>query len=219
MYSVTFQWTSLETTLYRLPFLLFKRRCINLTSFYSWCWPFSVWGPLTAVCVTSPTPRTNSAQLILVSTQSFLLFFFLNSVLYSLVWINFIQCKILGLIEEHDKGYKLFTPFFIGSSPAFNIGRSRWSWSRCFQYPWIQACQRLFGRPRADDWLPPNSRSQTLPPQNIWQQQQPINRQPPRRIPQQHVPGNVPFQAQTGFGHVPDITHIQPVCNVSISYG
>lgn len=106
--------------------------------------------------------------------------------------------------------------FFIGSSPAFNIGRSRWSWSRCFEYPWIPACQRLFRRPRPN-WPQPNSRLQTLSPQNNWQQQQPINRQPPRRIPQQPGPGNVPFQAQTGF--VPDITHIQPVCNVSISYG
>lgn len=138
--------------------------------------------------------------------------FFLNSVLYSLVWINFIQWKILGLIEEHDKGYKLFTPFFIGSSPAFNIGRSRWSWGRCFDYPWIQACQRLFRRPRPN-WPQPNSPSQTFPSPNMWQQPQP--RQPPRRIPQQ----NGPFQAQTGFGPIPDITHIQPVCNVSISYG
>lgn len=146
------------------------------------------------------------------------LLFFFNSVLYSVVWIYFIQCKILGLIEEQDKGFKLFTPFFIGSSPAFNIGRSRWSWSRCFEYPWIPACQRLFRRPRPDDWFQPNSRSQTPPPRINWQQQPPINRQPPRIFPQQHVSGNV--QLPTGLGpSIPDITHIQPVCNVSISYG
>lgn len=53
-----------------------RRRWSSTTSFYSWCWPFSVWGPLTAVCVISPTPRTISAQLISVSKQSFSCFFF-----------------------------------------------------------------------------------------------------------------------------------------------
>ncbi|XP_065932589.1 uncharacterized protein [Magallana gigas] len=139
-----------------------------------------------------------------------ILLFVLSALLFSIVESQIF--RTIRFVPIPYQGPRIFR----GSSPAFNIGRSRWSWGRCFDYPWIPACQRLFRRPRPN-WPQPNSRSQTLPPQNIWPQQQPINRQPPRRIPQQPGPGNVPFQAQTGF--VPDITHIQPVCNITCAPG
>lgn len=46
-----------------------------------------------------------------------------------------------------------------------------------------------------------------------------MNGQQPRIFPQQNVPGNIPFPAQSGLGPVPDITQIQPVCNVRIPSG
>lgn len=116
MYSVPFQWTSLETTLYRLPLLLCKRRCSNLTSFYSWCWPFSVWGPHTAVCVISLTPRTNSAQLISVSTI-WKVFFCLHKTFLRGVFLK-IHLKRKCDIQVHSKILRQFHRSMMGPFKA-----------------------------------------------------------------------------------------------------
>lgn len=140
-----------------------------------------------------------------------ILLFVLSALLFSIVEPQIF--RTIRFVPVPYQGPRIFR----GSSPTFNIGRSRWSWGRCFEFPWIPACQRLFRRPRPDDWFQPNSRSQTPPPRINWQQQPPINRQPPRIFPQQPVPGNDQFP--TGSGPIPDITHIQPVCNIPCARG
>ena len=94
----------------------------------------------------------------------------------------------------------------------FHAERPRWSWSRCFQYPWIPRCQRLFSR-GVSNWRQPEPRMQhQFPAQNMLQP--PINRQQIRFSPQTNS-GNFPFQVPNGFRPIPDISQIQPVCNVS----
>ncbi|XP_062576335.1 platelet endothelial aggregation receptor 1-like isoform X1 [Saccostrea cucullata] len=101
-------------------------------------------------------------------------------------------------------------PFF------FRPTRSRWFWQRCFQYPWMPRCQRLFGRR--------NERiNQQSFPQNIrWQPFQGnsiIGNQNPRGNFRPSFPGNFRPAFPGNFGPIPDISQLQPVCNISCARG
>ncbi|XP_078323584.1 uncharacterized protein LOC144622514 isoform X1 [Crassostrea virginica] len=105
---------------------------------------------------------------------------------------------------------------FFRDPSIFHAERPRWSWSRCFQYPWIPRCQRLFSR-GVPNWRQPEPRmQQQFPAQNMLQP--PINRQQIRFSPQTNS-GNFPFQVPNGFRPIPDISRIQPVCNISCARG
>lgn len=101
----------------------------------------------------------------------------------------------------------------------FRSARSRWSWQRCFDYPWIPRCQRLFRRMHERRLQMNTNQFHPFETNTNHQPFQPNIRRPPPpnfRFRGQTSPGNVRLPTPRFPGAVPDLSRIQPVCNVRI---